>query len=60
MSAENIKHEGSPPQYADEVLCANWSPLAPMLAEPMTKVPLLVPESDAEAFLTRLYLSQRP
>ena len=36
MSSENSKDPVSnPPQYADEVLCANWNPLALLLAEPL-------------------------
>ncbi len=49
--------------YADEVLCANWHPLARALAEPLARLPkaafdaALDPE-EAEDFLARLYLSQ--
>lgn len=47
-------------QYADEVLCANWNPLARLLVEPM--VPANAPSldgGDAEAFLARLYRCQQ-
>lgn len=58
MSSEN--REFPAPQYADEVLCANWNPLARMLAEPMPRAAGPVLEgADIEAFLTRLYVCQR-
>lgn len=48
------------PQYADEVLCANWNPLALMLAEPQARAQGSVLEGvDSEAFLARIYLCQR-
>jgi hypothetical protein len=48
------------PQYADEVLCANWSPLVTLLAEPLARAQKSVLEGiDVETFLARLYLCQR-
>jgi hypothetical protein len=45
--------------YADEVLCANWHPLALMLVEPLARVQKTAMEAcDAEDFLARLYVSQ--
>jgi len=58
MSSENS--ENPAPQYADEVLCANWNPLALMLAEPLARAQASVLDGvDIEAFLARLYLFQR-
>lgn len=58
MSSED--RESPAPQYADEVLCANWNPLAQMLAEPPARAQAAVPDGvDIEAFLARLYLCQR-
>jgi hypothetical protein len=51
-----------PSQYAEEVLCANWSPLALMLAEPPAHVPKPKPEldgSDVESLIARLYQCQQ-
>jgi hypothetical protein len=50
----------SPLQYAEEVLCANWNPLALLVAEPAPGVrPSVLDGSDAEAFLARLYRCQQ-
>jgi hypothetical protein len=49
-----------PSQYAEEVLCANWSPLALMLGEPPAHAPK--PEldgSDVESLIARLYQCQQ-
>jgi hypothetical protein len=47
-------------QYADEVLCANWNPLAPQVVETVTPARAsAVDGSDAEAFLARLYRCQQ-
>jgi len=47
------------PQYAEEVLCANWNPLALMLAEPLARAQGSVFDGvDIEAFLARLYVCQ--
>ncbi len=61
MSFKDIKNPAQqPPQYADEVLCANWNPLVILLAEPLARVQKAVPDgSDVEDFMARLYLSQR-
>jgi hypothetical protein len=60
MSSDSIKNQNTAPQYADEVLCANWNPLALMLAEPSAQAQTSVPDGiDVEAFLARLYLSQQ-
>ena len=61
MSSENSKDPVSNPlQYADEVLCANWSPLALLLTEPLARAQKSVFDGiDVESFLARLYLSQR-
>ena len=48
------------PQYAEEVLCANWNPLALLVAEPAVRArAAAVDGSDAEAFLARLYRCQQ-
>ncbi len=60
MSSKDIKNQDPPPQYAEEVLCANWNPLALMLTEPLAPAQPSVPDGiDAEAFLARLYLCQQ-
>ncbi|GEM_PF-2266222 len=61
MSSNDIKNpEQQPPQYADEVLCANWNPLVLLLAEPLARVPTPAPDGgDVEDFMARLYLSQQ-
>ena len=61
MRSDDTKNPApQPPQYAEEVLCANWNPLAQMLAEPLAHAQKLVLDgADAEAFLARLYLCQR-
>ncbi len=47
-------------QYADEVLCANWNPLALLVAEPASAAPAPgVDGTDADAFLARLYRCQQ-
>ena len=58
MKSDEI--ENSAPQYAEEVLCANWNPLAVMLAEPLARAQASVLDNvDIEAFLARLYSCQR-
>jgi len=48
------------PQYADEVLCANWNPLALLVAEPVKQaVARVVDGADVEALLARLYRCQQ-
>jgi hypothetical protein len=61
MSSKDIKNQAQqPPQYADEVLCANWNPLVLLLAEPLAHAQKTAPEgSDVEDFMARLYLSQQ-
>ena len=47
-------------QYAEEVLCASWNPLAVLVAEPAARVrAAAVDGGDAEAFLARLYRCQQ-
>lgn len=47
-------------QYADEVLCANWNPLALQVVETVTPARAsAVDGADAEAFLARLYRCQQ-
>jgi hypothetical protein len=47
-------------QYAEEVLCANWNPLALLVVEPATPARAsAVDGGDAEAFLARLYRCQQ-
>jgi hypothetical protein len=47
-------------QYAEEVLCANWNPLALLVVEPVKHaVTRVVDGSEAEAFLARLYRCQQ-
>jgi hypothetical protein len=61
MSSEQAKKPA--PQllsYADEVLCANWNPLALMLAEPLVRAQQTVLDAaDVESMLARLYLCQQ-
>lgn len=47
-------------QYAEEILCANWNPLAPAVAESLqrTRAPA-VDGSDVEALMARLYCCQQ-
>ena len=61
MNSKDIKNPAQqPPQYADEVLCANWNPLVLLLAEPLVRVQKTEPDgSDVEDFMARLYLSQQ-
>lgn len=47
-------------EYGEEVLCANWNPLALLVAEPVAAARSTgVDGSDAEAFLARLYRCQQ-
>jgi hypothetical protein len=47
-------------EYGEEVLCANWNPLALLVAEPVASAQATgVDGSDAEAFLARLYRCQQ-
>jgi hypothetical protein len=59
MDSENVKcPTPQPAQYADEVLCANWVPLASVPVE--TAVRPSAPEAvDAEELLARLYRCQQ-
>lgn len=57
------KHEASP-RYGDEVLCAGWNPVAPVIGEPpMPDAPDNAARDpaqfDADAFLSMLYALQR-
>ena len=47
-------------EYGDEVLCANWNPLAMLVTEPAA-YPRAAPVdgSEADAFLARLYRCQQ-
>ena len=59
-SSEHKIPANSPLQYADEVLCANWNPLALLVAEPVNRASAAAVDSgDAEAFLARLYRCQQ-
>ena len=50
----------APSQYTDEVLYANWNPLARLLAEPLAHAKNAVFDSaEVEAFLARLYVCQQ-
>ena len=50
----------APLEYAEEVLCANWNPLASMPAEsPAHAQEPALENVDVETFLARLYQSQR-
>src|SRR5450759_4912780 len=61
MNSEDKKNTVPQPQpYAEEVLCANWNPLVPLLSEPLACAQKTVPDSsDVDDFMTRLYLSQQ-
>ena len=62
MSSESLKNETPPPlpQYTEEVMCANWNPLALMLAEPLVpRQSLVLDEADVQVFLARLYLCEQ-
>lgn len=61
MSSDIHKIPAKPPvQYGDEVLCANWNPLALLVAETVRRAPATaVDGGEAEAFLARLYCSQQ-
>lgn len=61
MSSEQAdKPAPQPLPYADEVLCANWNPLALMLAEPRARAQQSVLDAaDVESLLARLYLCQQ-
>lgn len=61
MSHEQAnKPAPQPLSYADEVLCANWNPLALMLAEPLARAQQSVLDAaDVENMLARLYLCQQ-
>ena len=48
-----------PPSYAEEVLCANWNPLAMAVVELRARAEQTLAECDIEGFLARLYLCQR-
>ena len=61
MSAgENSFSVNATLQYAEEVLCANWNPLAPAVAEPMhrARVPA-IDGNDVDALMARLYCCQQ-
>jgi hypothetical protein len=59
-SSEQPVAEKQSLQYADEVLCASWNPLALLVAEPASAKPApSVDGNDAEAFLARLYRCQQ-
>jgi hypothetical protein len=48
--------------YAAEVLCANWTPMAAAIAEPVSRACGLLSDAaatDVETFLTRFYQFQR-
>ena len=46
--------------YADEVLCANWNPLAPAVAEHLHRACTpAIDGSDVDALMARLYSCQQ-
>ena len=54
--------QGEPSEYDIEVLCASWTPLAAVLAEPVEACREFVAELaavDVEAFLASFYRSQQ-
>ena len=61
MSSDDTKNPApQPPQYAEEVLCANWSPLALLLAEPLVSARQSgFDAADVDDMLARLYLCQQ-
>jgi hypothetical protein len=60
MSATDDKAVNHIRQYADEVLCAGWNPLAMQVTEPAARPHVSAVEGgDAEGFLARLYRCQQ-
>ena len=60
MSATDDKAVNHIRQYADEVLCAGWNPLAMQVTEPTARPHAAAVEGgDAEGFLARLYRCQQ-
>ena len=60
MSSSKDSAVQQPLQYADEVLCANWNPLALLVAEPAKHaVSRVVDAGDVEALLARVYRCQQ-
>ena len=60
--SSNLAQATAPPclPYAEEVLCANWNPLALLLAEPLARAQQSVLDAaDVEKLLARLYLCQQ-
>ncbi len=59
-SGENGISANATLQYAEEILCANWNPLALAVAEPLqrTRAPA-VDGSEVDALLARLYCCQQ-
>jgi len=60
MSTQETEFPAPPtPSYAEEVLCANWNPLAAAVVELRSRAEQTLAECDIEGFLARLYLCQR-
>lgn len=61
MSQDHENTAPDPQPYAEEVLCANWIPLALTLAEPLVRTTRqsVLDATDAESLLARLYLCQQ-
>lgn len=58
-AASDLDRYGS---YSIEVLCANWTPVAAAIAEPVTRAVEFLADAaatDVDTFLTRFYQSQR-
>ncbi len=48
--------------YGIEILCANWTPMVAVIAEPVSRaceLPVEVAATDIDTFLKRFYDSQR-
>jgi hypothetical protein len=59
-SDDSIEQAPQASQYADEVLCANWNPLALLLVEPLARAQQSVLDGiDVDTFLANLYSCQR-
>jgi hypothetical protein len=59
-SGENSILANSTLQYAEEILCANWNPLAVTVAEPLHRARTpAVDGNEVDALLARLYRCQQ-
>lgn len=60
MSTQDTENPAAPiPPYAEEVLCANWTPLAAAVVELRARAEQTLAECDIDGFLARLYPCQR-